>query len=73
MSILKCNWQSYHGFFRLISFSVLDIEYPSDYRQFTQSNNLDIKIRKSDGIANGIDQVLKEGDFDLTIIGASHE
>jgi len=43
-------------------------------KPLTQSfSNLDILIRESDGVANGIDQVLKEGDYDLTIIGASHE
>jgi len=36
-------------------------------------SNLEIRIEESDGIASGIDRVLKDGDYDFTIIGASHE
>ncbi len=36
-------------------------------------DNLNIKIIESESVTDGIDQILKEENFDLTIIGASHE
>lgn len=35
--------------------------------------NVEIKIQESESITGGIEEILDDGDFDLTIIGASHE
>ena len=43
-------------------------------KPLTQSfNNIEIRIEESESVANGIDEVLKGGEYDFTIIGASHE
>lgn len=36
-------------------------------------SNLEIRIEESDSVADGIERVLKDSNYDFTIIGASHE